>query len=156
MSPDTPIAMTEADLPGTPADYGPSWDTLDYRGYRGAVVLDATAGAFHGRVLGLGGDGVTFVGRSVEELRAALRDSVEDYLDFCRETGREPKPPGRFPGGEPVLAHLPPEACRRAERAAGAAKLTLEEWVARCVADAVRGRDAEDAESVRDPVKAAA
>ena len=43
-------------------------------------------------------DVVTFQGQSVDELRQALADSVEDYLAFCAERGEAPDQPfsGRF------------------------------------------------------------
>ena len=31
-----------------------------------------------------------FQGRSVEEIEESFRDSVEDYLEFCEERGKEP------------------------------------------------------------------
>lgn len=63
-----------------------------YKGYQADVTLDEQAGIFHGEVLNTR-DVITFQGRSVEELTAALRDSVEDYFDFCRQRGEAPEKP---------------------------------------------------------------
>ena len=38
-------------------------------------------------------DVITFQGTSVEDLQQAFRDSVEDYLDFCKERNEEPDKP---------------------------------------------------------------
>jgi predicted HicB family RNase H-like nuclease len=70
---------------------------MQYKGYSAYVVLDEENGIFHGEVLGIR-DVVTFQGTSVEELQRAFHDSVEDYLDFCRERGETADKPlsGRF------------------------------------------------------------
>ena len=38
-------------------------------------------------------DVITFQGTCVDELRQAMADSVDDYLEFCAELGREPEKP---------------------------------------------------------------
>jgi predicted HicB family RNase H-like nuclease len=71
--------LTEADI--QPEDGA----MLLYKGYRGRVELDDEAGIFHGEVIDLK-DVVTFQGTSVEEIEAAFRESIDDYLEFCAET----------------------------------------------------------------------
>ena len=41
---------------------------------------------------------VTFQGETVDELRKAFHDSVDDYLEFCAARGEEPEKPysGKF------------------------------------------------------------
>ncbi|MEZ4707855.1 MAG: type II toxin-antitoxin system HicB family antitoxin [Caldilineaceae bacterium] len=70
---------------------------MDYKGYIGKVEFDDEANIFHGEVINLR-DVITFQGTSVQELRAAFQDSVEDYLAFCAERGEEPERPfsGKF------------------------------------------------------------
>ena len=130
----------------------PGWDLLEHRGYRGSVLFDAAAGEFHGRLANVRAI-VTFVGRSVDELKAAFRDSVDDYLQWAVEEGREPEPPGAGPCGEPYLTHLPYEACRRIEKAAHAAGQSVGEWIADRAAEAVAS---ESEPATADPVRAAA
>ena len=115
----------------------PGWDLLEYRGYRGEVMLDAAAGCFHGNVVNMRPDGVTFVADSVGGLQEALKDSVDDYLRHCAEHGHEPCPPRPGPCGEPYLTHLPYHACRAIETAAHAAGQSVGEWVAARAAEAV-------------------
>ena len=55
---------------------------MRYNEYVGEVEFDDEASLFHGRVANLR-DVVTFQGTSVAELRKALADSVEDYLEVC-------------------------------------------------------------------------
>ncbi|WP_420456213.1 type II toxin-antitoxin system HicB family antitoxin [Rubrivirga sp.] len=65
---------------------------MTYRGYTAAVAYDADNGLFSGRVVDLR-DVIHFEGTSVEELEAAMRETVDDYLAFCEEQGREPDRP---------------------------------------------------------------
>ncbi len=60
-----------------------------YKGYEAKVEYDAKAELFHGEAFGIR-DVVTFQGRSVEECEKAFHDSVEVYLEFCRERGEKP------------------------------------------------------------------
>lgn len=70
---------------------------MTYKGYYAAVSFDDEAEIFHGEVTGLK-DVITFQGRSVKELKVAMEDSIEDYLDFCTSRGEEPDKPysGKF------------------------------------------------------------
>ncbi len=55
---------------------------MKYKGYTAKVDFDDDAGIFHGEIINLR-DVITFEGKTVEELKQAFRDSVEDYLDNC-------------------------------------------------------------------------
>jgi predicted HicB family RNase H-like nuclease len=74
-------------------------NTLEYKGYIGVIEYDDEAGIFHGEVINLR-DVITFQGTCVEELRQALKDSIEDYLAFCAERNEEPEKP--FSGNLPL------------------------------------------------------
>lgn len=63
---------------------------MKYKGYHAKIEYDDEAKVFHGRVLGIK-DVINFEGDCVEELDKALRDSVEDYLAFCKERGENPE-----------------------------------------------------------------
>lgn len=62
---------------------------MEYKGYRAAIEYDESVDSFHGRVIGLR-DVISFYGDTVEELRAEFETSVDDYLAFCEERGRQP------------------------------------------------------------------
>ena len=81
---------------------------LEHKGYRGHVEFDADAGIFHGEVLDTR-DVITFQGMTVNQIKKAFRESVEDYLKFCAERGEEPDKP--FSGR--LMVHLSPELHRR-------------------------------------------
>ncbi len=87
--------------------------------------FDPSIDAFHGRVVGLL-DVVTFQGRSVDDLRDAMEESVEDYLELCEEVGKDPERPYR---GE-FLVRTSPELHRAVATAAEAEGMSLNAWCA--------------------------
>ena len=73
-------------------------EILNYKGYAGDVEIDSDANVLHGRVLDIR-DLITFEGKTVEEIKQAFKDSVDDYLEFCAELGKEADKPysGKLP-----------------------------------------------------------
>ena len=63
---------------------------MNYKNYVATVQFDPDAKLFHGEVVGTT-DVITFQGCSVEELEMAFRDSVDDYLEFCKKEKKKPK-----------------------------------------------------------------
>ena len=63
---------------------------MNYKGYLGHVTYDSDAKLFHGEVLGLK-DVITFAGTNVKELEKAFKDSINDYLAWCKERGEKPE-----------------------------------------------------------------
>jgi predicted HicB family RNase H-like nuclease len=94
---------------------------MEYKGYLSRIEFDDEANIFHGEVINIR-DVITFQGKSVDELRKAFEDSVEDYLAFCTERGEEPDKPfsGRF------TVRLSPEQHRKVILAAEKAGKDLE------------------------------
>ena len=80
---------------------------MTYKGYQSIVELHEEDGVFHGEVINTR-DVITFQGSSVEELKRAFEDSVNDYLEFCASRGEDPEKPfsGKF------LVRMPPEVHR--------------------------------------------
>jgi len=70
---------------------------MQYKGYIGRVEYDAEAKLLHGEVAGLR-DVITFQADSAADIEKAFRESVDDYLAFCRERGEKPEKPysGQF------------------------------------------------------------
>jgi predicted HicB family RNase H-like nuclease len=98
---------------------------MRYKGYVAQVTFDEEADLFHGEVVNIR-DVVTFQGKSVAELKKALRDSVDDYLAYCRKRGESPSKPfsGRF------VLRVTPELHQRLTVAAIKAKMSLNAWIA--------------------------
>lgn len=101
---------------------------MEYKGYVARIEFDESANTFHGEVLNLR-DVITFQGDSVDELRQAFEDSVDDYLDFCAERGEEPDKPfsGKF------LVRIDPALHRAASLAAGQSGQSLNTWIASAI-----------------------
>ncbi|MBP2291921.1 type II toxin-antitoxin system HicB family antitoxin [Azospirillum rugosum] len=65
---------------------------MDYKGYKAQIDFDNDAGIFVGEVINTR-DGITFTGRSVDELRTAFRKAVDDYLEMaCDIAGNTDQP----------------------------------------------------------------
>ena len=105
---------------------------MEYKGYIGTVEFDDEAGVFHGEVINTR-DVITFQGASVEELRTALRESVEDYLVFCAERNEEPEKP--FSGVFTV--RISPTLDRTGPLKATQTHRSLNRWVSELIEDAV-------------------
>lgn len=98
--------------------------TLKYKGYLGLPQVDAEAGVIRGHVVNVK-DTITFQGKTVEEARTAFQESVDDYLVFCNELGREPEKP--FSGK--MLIRITPEVHRRLNLVAQAKGVSLNRLV---------------------------
>lgn len=105
---------------------------MEYRGYIATVEFDNEADIFHGEVINLR-DVITFQGKSVEELRQAFKDSIEDYLDFCATRNEEPERPfsGKF------SLRIDPNLHRRISIQARLAKKSLNHWINETLENAV-------------------
>ena len=102
---------------------------MQYKGYLGKVELDADAKLLHGEVVGIR-DVVTFQGASAKEVEKAFRDSVDDYLAFCKERGEEPDKPcsGRF------VVRIDSDLHRKVNMLASASGKSLNSFVAESLA----------------------
>jgi predicted HicB family RNase H-like nuclease len=98
---------------------------MTHKGYSGSVKFDADSDIFHGEVVGLR-DVVTFQGTTVEELKTAFQESVDDYLEFCQQRGENPDKPfsGRF------LLRVDPLLHRRLAELSAQEGESLNAWVA--------------------------
>ena len=105
---------------------------MEYKGYVGTVEFDDEAGVFYGEVINTR-DVITFQGTSVEALRTALCESVDDYLAFCAERGEEPEKP--FSGVFTV--RISPTLHRTAAFKAKQMHRSLNRWVSELIEDAV-------------------
>lgn len=64
-------------------------DVINYKEFIGSVHFCADDNVFFGKIEGIN-DLVTFEGTSVNELTAAFRNAVEDYLELCEQAGKTP------------------------------------------------------------------
>lgn len=64
-------------------------EMIEYKGYHAKVEYSPEDGTFVGRVVGIS-DTLVFDGQSIEELQTMFHRSLDDYLELCREIGRQP------------------------------------------------------------------
>ncbi|QDZ03035.1 type II toxin-antitoxin system HicB family antitoxin [Nitratireductor mangrovi] len=106
-----------------------------YKGYAGTVEFEEDDLVFHGRVVGIR-DLVTYEASTAEGLVKAFRDSVEDYLSFCAEQGKEPEKP--FSGK--LALRTTPEIHDLVSRAAASDGKSVNQWISDTLADAASKR----------------
>ena len=97
--------------------------TMTHKGYAARIEYDDADGIFTGRIAGIR-DGVGFHADTVEGLRAAFREAVEDYIETCARVGKEPQ---KAYSGQ-VMFRVDPEVHRRAAQAAELAGKSLNQW----------------------------
>ncbi len=105
---------------------------MKYKGYIGHVEYDDEAKIFHGEVVGLK-DIITFQGSSVEELEHAFKDSVEDYLAWCKK--RKEKPEKTFSGT--FNLRIPPDLHARLALQAKSMGVSLNAFIAQTLSQVI-------------------
>ena len=106
---------------------------MTYKGYTASLSLDPDAGILTGTVAGIR-DVIHFEARDAEGLRLAFEESVNDYLSYCQNLGREPE---KYPSGKFNL-RLGKDLHRTAVAAASARGMTLNGWIADIVERAAK------------------
>lgn len=101
---------------------------MKYQGYIGHVQFDEEAEIFHGEVINTR-DVITFQGNTVKTLQKAFKDSVDDYLVFCKERGENPERP--FSGT--LNLRLDPELHQAAYIAAKTSGVSLNTWITQAI-----------------------
>ncbi len=102
---------------------------LEHKGYVGQFTYEEGDESFHGTVLGLR-HVIHFQGNCVAQLKQSLRDSVDDYLQWCEQEGMTPERPytGKF------VVHVSPDLHRIISIKAQSAGMTINQWVAQALA----------------------
>lgn len=99
-----------------------------YQGYEAVVEYDEDARILHGEVLHLQ-DVVTFQADCPADVEQAFHDSVDDYLEFCKENHRQPEKP--YSGK--VAVRMPPELHRQVTYAARKKKESVNSYIVRAL-----------------------
>ena len=109
-------------------------NAMTCKGYSARIEYDDADGILTGRIAGIR-DGVGFHADSVEELKQAFREAVEDYIGTCARVGREPRKPysGR------VMFRVDPEVHRKAVLAAELSGKSLNRWAEEALDRAAHG-----------------
>ena len=110
---------------------------MTYKGYSARIEYDDEDGVLFGRIAGIR-DGVGFHGDSVEALKTAFREAVDDYLETCARIGKAPQKPS---SGN-VMFRISPDTHASAALAAELAGVSLNEWAEAALAEAAKRRGA--------------
>ncbi len=108
-------------------------NAFQYKGYVGAFEFEPGDDAFHGEISGIR-DVIHFTGRSVDALRQAFQEAVDDYMATCAEIGKSPEKPysGRF------RVRVSPEIHRLTDTAAKALGKSLNTFAAEALERAAK------------------
>ena len=105
-------------------------DVLTYKEYMGSVHYSAEDETFYGKLEGIE-DLISFEARSVDQLKAAFEESVEDYLDLCKIKSKEAEK--SYKGSFNV--RIPPELHRKAKRTAVKMGISLNQFMLKALED---------------------
>ena len=108
-------------------------NVMTYKGYSARIEYDDEDGILFGQIAGIR-DGVGFHADTVEDLRTAFHEAVDDYLETCAKVGKEPQKP--YSGK--VMFRVSPELHRKAALAAELAGKSLNQWAEEALAQAVK------------------
>jgi len=105
---------------------------MEYKGYLGTVEYDAEAKIFHGDIINTR-DVITFQGTTVNEIDRAFKESINDYIAWCKEEGAEPEKPysGKF------NVRLSPELHRQIAILAKKKRVSLNSFVEKAITDEI-------------------
>jgi len=105
---------------------------MEYKGYVGRVQFDESVGLLHGRVENISAV-ITFEADSVEQIEREFRASVDEYIAWCKERGKEPERPyaGKF------LVRMDPGIHARVAASAARANMSVNAWVTEVLTTAV-------------------
>ena len=101
---------------------------LEYNGYYGSCDVSFEDGVIFGKLLHIN-DLVTFEADNPHDLEIAFKESVDDYLDFCKQNGKNPDKP--FRGSFNV--RISPENHRNAAIQAAKQNMTLNQFVEKAI-----------------------
>ncbi|MCX4269494.1 MAG: type II toxin-antitoxin system HicB family antitoxin [Lachnospiraceae bacterium] len=97
---------------------------LEYNGYHATVTYDADDNLFVGEVFGIS-DSLNFHGSSIDELKKMFANCIDNYLDLCKQVGKEPQK--EFKGNFNV--RIPSELHKQIAMSAAQQKITLNQYV---------------------------
>lgn len=97
---------------------------MNYKGYIGHVEFDEENEMFVGEVINTK-DVITFQSDTAHGLKQEFINSIEDYLDFCKQRSEAPEKPfsGKF------NLRISPELHREVYAAAKHAGISINSWV---------------------------
>jgi len=106
-------------------------NTMKHKGYTARIEFDDRDDIFVGHILGIRAI-IGFHADTVDGLRSAFIEAVDDYLDSCAKTGVAPQKPA---SGK-LMLRVPPDVHSAALIAAQASGMSLNQWAANVIREA--------------------
>lgn len=108
---------------------------MEYNGYHAKVEFDNQDNILVGTVIGLN-DMLSFHGTSIEELTHSFQNCIDNYLDMCKEIGKQPEK--EFKGIFNV--RISPDSHREAAMDAAMDGITMNQFVADAIDEKIERR----------------
>jgi predicted HicB family RNase H-like nuclease len=105
--------------------------TMQFKGYAARIEYSDDDRCFVGHIAGIR-DIVGFHGESVDELRVAFEEAVDDYLETCKQADISPQRP--YSGK--VMLRITPELHAEIAMRAETSGKSLNQWAAETLSDA--------------------
>lgn len=107
-------------------------DVIKYNDFLGSLHYNSEDEIFYGKLEGVD-DLVTFEGKSVEELKSAFKEAVEDYLNICKETDK----PIYKPYKGTFNIRIKPELHKKAAKKSAELGISLNQLVEKAIAEII-------------------
>ena len=103
---------------------------MEYKGYHASIRYSDEDNLFIGEIIGVN-DTLAFHGTSIAELETMFHQSVDNYLELCRQVGRQPDKEykGQFNVRIPSALHRTAVLCAKQRN------ISLNEFVTAAIAD---------------------
>lgn len=98
-------------------------NAMRYKNYSAQIAFDDEDEVFVGRIAGIS-DTITFHATSVDDLRAAFHEAVDDYIATCAKIGKTPQK--AFSGK--LMLRVAPAVHAKAAMAAELSGKSLNQW----------------------------
>ena len=99
-------------------------DILQYKGYYANIHFSAEDEVFFGKLIGIN-DLVSFEADSVKNLKKAFQETIENYIQYCKEIGKQPEK--TYKGSFNI--RIPSDLHREAAILAAIKNITLNDFV---------------------------
>lgn len=98
--------------------------SLTYKGYTASVEYDAEDNLLWGKVDGIT-DGIIFHSDSADGIRKEFQASIDDYLQWCADEGKQPQ----RPSSETMQIRFAANVSSAARAAAARAGQSISDWL---------------------------
>ncbi len=107
-------------------------DVMFHKDFIGSIHYSTDDEVFYGKIEGID-DSVGFEGSSVEELKLAFHEAVEDYVKLCEMNGKQPQK--AYKGSFNI--RISPELHRKAAREAAVRGISLNQFIESAIREKV-------------------